>query len=394
MFSRRLSLNIYLALILINYMKKSVKILFFLPVLLAALSLTGCSINLSTQNNSVKDIGGVFVSTNQGDSWKAMSGIPTVSGTPGSISGMDVNRLIVDPSDNQAVYLASFDNGLYYTYAVSKGWNFVSRLVKETINDLAVDSKNKCVMFAAAGNKLYKSTDCSRFWKEAYYDNNPGVTVTAVAIDHYDSRQIYIGTSRGEVIKSLDGGTSWSTIQRLKDGVRQIILNPKDSRTVVVASDKSGLYKFNNNGTAKMEDLAGYNNRFDGENWTDLNNELKEFNLGFNFKGASYCNDGTLFIATDKVLLRSTDNGGSWAQIKLITPEKDTFINAIAVNPQNCSELFYVTNTTFYKSLDGGTAWVTKELPTDRSGNALLVDPENPSLIYLGAKKIKQDQYN
>ncbi len=374
-------------------MRQKNKIWLWLPLMTVILFTSGCSLNFSTKTNSVNDVGGVFVSTTKGDSWKAMNGIPTISGAPGSISGVDINRLIIDPSDNQTIYAATFDNGLYYTNNVSKGWNFASRLAKETINDLAVDSRNKCVLMAAIGNKLYKSTDCTRFWKEIYYDNNPGVSVTAVAIDHYDNRQIYIGTSRGEVIKSLDGGTSWSTIQRLKDGVRHIILNPKDSRTVIVASDKSGLYKFNNNGTTKMEDLASYNNRFDGNNWTDLNDELKEFNLGFNFKGANYCDDGTLVIATDKVLLRSTDNGSSWARIKLITPDKDTFINAIAVNPQNCNELFYVTHTTFYKSLDGGTAWITKQLPTDRSGNALLVDPENPNLIYLGIKKIKQEKY-
>ncbi|HNX10986.1 MAG TPA: hypothetical protein PKI61_02495 [bacterium] len=374
-------------------MKHKKQFLFLMPLLAVMVLVSGCSFSLGTKTDSTNDVGGVFISTTQGDTWKAMNGIPTVSGTPGSIAGVNVNKLVVDPSDNQAVYLAAIDDGLYYTYSIAKGWNFVQRLDKGTINDLAVDSKNKCVLFAAMGNKLYKSTDCSRFWKEVYYDNNPGVTVNAVAIDYYDNRQIYIGTSRGEVIKSLDGGTSWSTIQRLKDGVRQIILNPKDSRIVLVASEKSGMYKFNNNGTTKLEDLATYNNRFDGNNWTDLNEELKEFNLGFNFKGANYCQEGTLFIATDKVILRSTDNGSSWARIKLITPDKDTAMNAIAVNPADCNQLFYVTNTTFYKSLDGGVSWITKQLPTDRSGNALLVDPANPNLIYLGTKKVKTEQY-
>ncbi len=347
-------------------------------------TLSGCSLGFKTQNVASSDFGGVFITANKGDTWRQMSVMPTITGAP------DVNDLVIDPSDAAAVYMPTVDDGLYYTYKITKGWNFAATLPRATINNVAVDAKDKCNIYAAIGNKLYKSADCNRTWTEVYFDSNPAVQVSAVAVDHYTAGSVYIGTSRGEVIKSLDGGATWRTIQRLNDGVKRIAVHPTDSRIVFVASVKNGLYRFNSGEAVNLDQLSEYQNKFDGTNWLDLNAELKEFNMGFNFKALEFSSEHTMFLASDKVLLKSLDNGASWAKVKLITPEKETMINAFAVNPKNASELYYVTDTTFYRSIDGGNTWTTKQLPTSRAGSALLVDPANNNVIYMGIKKIKK----
>jgi len=356
-------------------------------LLTLVLTLSGCSLSFKTQNVASSDLGGVFITANKGDTWRQMSVMPTVTGAPESIGALDVNNLVIDPSDAAAVYMPTIDDGLYYTYNITKGWNFAATLPRATINSVAVDAKDKCNIYAAIGNKLYKTVDCNRTWKEVYFDSNPAVQVSVVAVDHYASGSVYIGTSRGDVIKSLDGGATWRTIQRLNDGIRKITVHPTDSRIVFVASVKNGLYRFNSGGAISLDQLSEYQNKFDGTNWLDLNAELKEFNLGFNFKALEFSSDNNLFLASDKVLLKSLDNGASWAKVKLITPEKETMINAFAVNPKNASEMYYVTNTAFYRSIDGGNTWTTKQLPTSRAGNALLVDPTNNNVVYLGIKK-------
>ena len=113
--------------------------------------------------------------------------------------------------------------------------------------------------------------------------------------------------------------------------------------------------------------------------------------MGVNFKDLIYSySDGSLFLATDKVIVRSFDEGQSWTKLSLLTPESDSSINAIAVNPQNSDEIFYVTNTSFYRSFDGGNTWNVKKLPTTRPGNSLLIDFNNSSIIYMGIKKLKK----
>jgi photosystem II stability/assembly factor-like uncharacterized protein len=101
----------------------------------------------------------------------------------------------------------------------------------------------------------------------------------------------------------------------------------------------------------------------------------------------SSAQEGLVLLATNYGLLRSTDHGESWERLELITPEEDAKINSVAVNPQNQSEIYYVTNTTFYGSTDRGVNWSTRKLPSSRRGAKLLIDFENPNIIYLGVSK-------
>lgn len=367
-------------------MKKVKIIALFLCIFL----LSACSLSLKNKGVGGND-GGVFVTDNRGDTWRQMPYIPTISATPGSIATTDIEKIVADPSDSGAIYLTTVKDGVYYTYNIGRGWNKITALEAGiSATDMVVDNKNKCTLFVAFDNKLQKSVDCGRTFDQIYFDNNIGVSVSAIALDHYDTKIVYLGTSRGDILRSLDGGLSWKAIQRLEDGIKKMIVNPKDSRSIFVATFKNGIYRFNSAGGATSEELEQYRNKFDNTNWTDYNNELKEFNLGINFKDLIYSKeDGSLFLATDKVILRSFDEGQSWAKLSLLTPEQDSSINSIAVNPQNSQEIFYVTNTSYYRSYDGGSTWTVKKLPTTRTGSFLHIDFNNPNIMYLGTKKAK-----
>jgi photosystem II stability/assembly factor-like uncharacterized protein len=367
-----------------------------LLILLLAVALLGsaCTISLGSgglSNSAGVNDGGVWLSGDKGSTWKQSSLIPTISGKPQSLGGVDVNVITADPQDSAAVYLGTAGKGLYYTYNISKGWNEVKNLGQGTINDVKVDPKEKCSIYAAITNRLYRSVDCGRTWQQVYYDNNPGVSVSAIAIDHYNSNNIYIGTSRGDIIKSIDRGASWRTIQRVNEALARLIISPQDSRLIFVATVKNNIYSFNSNSVTNAGDSANVEQNFSVENWTDLSTILKDFKLGSGFRDIVICAaDGSLFLATDKAIVHSPDRGITWENIKLITPEKDAIINAVAVNPKNSQEIYYVTNTTFFRSLDGGVTWTTKKLNTTRAGWELLNDMNNPDIIYLGTKKLEQ----
>ena len=369
--------------------KKSFKLILALAAVVLATS--ACSFSTTSSSSSQIVDSSVFASGDRGNTWKALTAVPNTTGRAGSIADLNVNLMTMDPQDNKAVYLASYDNGLYYTYNITEGWNFVSSLPKTTINDIKVDPKSKCILYAAASNRVYRSTDCSRTWTQIYFDSNTGVAVNVVAIDQYNTGNIYIGTSRGEIIKSIDSGNSWRTIQRLDEGIARLIISPLDSRLIFVATAKNKIYSFNSNTDTNAADSANLDANFQVENWTDMNDVLKDYNLGTSFKDIVVnAKDGIIFLATEKVILRSVDNGITWENLNLIQPEKDAVINAIAVNPADSNEIYYVTNTAFLRSSDGGATWTTKNLPTKRSGRELLIDFKNPDVIYLGTKKLDQ----
>lgn len=350
---------------------------------------SACSVSTTSNTNTQSVDSSIFVSADRGDTWRAMTAVPSTTGRAGSIAELSVNLMTMDPNDSKAVYLATYENGLFYTYDIASGWNEVKTLPRATINDVKVDPKSKCTVYAALANRVYRSVDCSRTWTQIYFDNNTGITVNTIAVDHYNTSNLYIGTSRGEIIKSIDSGNSWRTIQRLDDGVSHLIISPLDSRLIFVSTIKNKIFSFTSNTNTNPSDSADLDNNFVVENWTDLNEVLKDFQLGSNFKDIIVnAKDGTMFLATAKVILRSKDNGFTWENVNLIQPEKEAIINALAVNPDDSNDIYYITNTTFFRSTDGGTTWATKKLPTKRAGQELLIDFKNTNMIYLGTKKI------
>lgn len=357
---------------------------------MALLLTSACSLSVGSNTRDARSDGGVWVSLDKGENWRQISAIASASTQPQSLGGFDINVMTLDPQDSLAVYTGTVANGLYYAYNFNYGWNELRGLNKSTINDVKVDPNSTCIIYSATGNRLYQSRDCGRNWQQIYFDNNPGVSVTSIAIDHYNSSNIYIGTSRGEIIKSIDRGISWRAIRRVNEGITRLVISPKDSRLIFVATMRNNIYSFNSNTITNPADPANINHNFAVENWTDLGDILKEFNLGQNFRDfAISAEDGTLLLASSQAIVRSPDQGRTWEKINLLTTEKDAIINAVAIGPQDSREIYYVTNTTFFRSLDGGVSWSTKRLRTSRAGSELLIDINSPDIIYMGTKRIK-----
>jgi len=335
---------------------------------------TGCSISFKTEGGGGND-GGVYISANKGSTWQQKVLIPTTAGRPGNFATLDTNALIMDPADEKAVYFGSFENGLFYTYDGGENWQIAKTLGKISVKAIAVDPSSKCIIYAASKNKVFKSTDCNRSWSQVYFDNDANTEINTIAIDHYNTLTLYIGTSRGEIIKSSNRGISWQTISRFDDDVEKIVINRDDSRIIFVATAKKGIHRSQDGGA----------------NWENLKEKLADFKDSLKFRDLVIieAEKNSLILATSYGLLKSADNGDNWSRLELITPEKEATINSVAVNPKDSTEIYYITNTTFYHSLDNGQNWITKKLPTTRAGRKLLIDPENPNIIYLGAIKVK-----
>jgi photosystem II stability/assembly factor-like uncharacterized protein len=347
--------------------------------LLAAFALlaSGCSVSFKNNNSNAATDGGFWVSLDKGASWRQVSAIPTVTGAPGSIAPLDASCLTLDPGDVNAIYFGSTAKGLLYTYNIGGGWNQAASLNEAKINSIAVSPDNKCQIYAAAGNKVYRSNDCSRSWAQVYFDNDVRTQIGALAVDQYDSNKVFFGNSRGEIIRSLDRGDHWMTVLRSGSNVNEIIISPHDSRKIFVTTVNDGIFR-----TADS-----------GDNWLPLKDKMAEFKNSFNIVGliASPSSDGLLFAATAYGLLKSDNNGDTWSKIQLVTPEKEASINSLAVNPKNPQEIYYVTKTTFYSSADGGVSWRAKKLPTTRAGWKLLIKPDEVNVIFMGVRKLNNN---
>lgn len=339
--------------------------------------LSGCGISVQSNNsNTASGIdGGIFRTDNKGANWVSKSLMPTISGRAGSFASVDGNMIYFDPTDPKTVYFGTVGEGLLYSYDRGDTWQRSAALGRVTVRGLVVDPQFRCTIYAAVDNKILKTVDCGRAWAQVYYDNDVSLKISALVMNPSDN-SLVAGTSRGEIMKSLDRGDSWQVITRLKDKVAEIKISPFDSKVMLVAGEKTGLHR-SIVGSSSLESLA---------------NNMKTFVKANTFKDLTFSGStsGLVFLANGYGILQSPDNGTTWSKINLLTPDANATINALAVSPKNDSEIYYVTNTTFYRSLDGGKNWTSKKLPSNRAGAVLMIAPDLPATVYMAVKQLQK----
>jgi len=368
---------------------KKISFLALLPFLALALSACSFPTSSSSVTSAGPDLGGVFLSTDRGINFKQQASVPSISGMPGSINSVNVRSLTLDPSDSSAVYLATYDQGLFYSYNITTGWDEAKNFPKVTVTSIAIDPDNKCDIYSTFANRLYRSLDCTRTWKQIYLDADPNTVFTTLVIDFYNPANLYLGTTKGDILKSIDGGTSWRVIKRLDTAVAKLLLSPKDSRQVYVADKNAKLYTFLSNTNTNPSTSADIEANFAVDDWTDLNVVLKDLQIGDTFKDLIIVpSDSSMFLATESAIVKSPDHGVTWQKLKLLPSEKDSIIRTVAVNPQDSKQIYYATNLTFFRTIDGGATWSNKKLPTSHGASSIVIDYKNPNNIYLGVKEI------
>jgi len=342
--------------------------------ILAVVFLAGCTIKLGGNTEQVA-IAGVFKSYDSGTTW-APKNLFLYSGGAGSIAGVDVLSLVMDPQDNRAIYLASKSSGLLYTYDAASSWMKANAIGDVAIDSVAVDPINKCTIYITRANTIVKSTDCSRSWIEIYTDTRSSANITALAVDQYNNSVVYAGNNEGDILKSVDGGTEWRVIKRLGDRISKILIDENDTRVIYVATKSKGIFK-----TITA-----------GADWLDINDDLKQYSGALEYRNLIFDKSlpDSLMLVAKYGLIKTLDGGATWQAIKLITPPATTDIYSLAINPANNQEIYYATKSTFYKTLDGGQNWITKKLPTNTVPTFLLIDPLEPNVIYMGLTNINK----
>lgn len=345
------------------------KIVFFI-MLAGVLALSGCSLSTGGTASSKTD-GGVWRSIDTGSTLAQTVKVPAVDGKIVTISNVEVTDIVVDPSDSQAIYLGTKANGIIYSYDGGATWRQFRDLTKGYVNSMAVDPENKCVIYAAVTNKLYKTIDCGRTWQNPYFHQKAEVYLTDVVISRSNPNIIMMGNSEGEVTKSGNGGQSWKTVLRVKNGaIGDVIFDPNDSQVVYAGTLKDGIQKSSDA----------------GENWVDLGPGFKSYSGTHEYKklvATPATPDGLIFISRFG-MLRSINAGANWEIVDLLPGPKETPIYAVAVSPKNSLEIYYATGNALVKSVDGGKTWSSGKLPYTRLTSNIVINPVDTKIIYLG----------
>lgn len=338
---------------------------------LFALVLVGAGCSGGQSTSSVD--GGVFKSSDSSETWNQVSAYPTASGVA-NIGSVNVLDLRIDPSDSNAVYVGTTNKGLLFSYDAAETWQspIDEALRSGAVRSIDIDSKDVCHIYAVKEKSLLVTEDCNRNYKSVYDETREKVSPLIVSLDWFNPEIVYLGLSNGDLLKSADSGKTWSKILSTGRVISDIVVSNKDSRVVYIGTDRDGIYKSTDG----------------GENWNELADAFSEFPKGRIVYSLEQDSAGDNIVAVTKHgLLLSEDEGVSWSEIPLVTSAGQVDIRAFAIDPDDSDIMYYATNSTFYITTDRGETWNTERLPSSRAANALVIDPSDRSVMYLGVLK-------
>jgi photosystem II stability/assembly factor-like uncharacterized protein len=314
---------------------------------------------------------GVFKTANAGEDWAQVTVVPTAAGI-GTLATTDVINMEMDPQDKAYLYIGTRQSGMLYSDDGGASWRQPreSALSDGLIYDIDVDPTDVCKVYIAKGSRLYATDDCMRsFDSETYVDNRSGVSVVQVTVDWYNPKTIWIGLNNGDVLRSNDSGRTWSTVLKTGDEISGFLINNTDSRQVLVSTFKDGVYKTTDGGTQ----------------WEEVDGGLSTLKQSRRVNVMTQSEDsGFVLAASQYGLTSSTDFGATWEAIPLLTSPGQVTIRAIGMDVSDPETLYYAANATFYSSTDGGSTWDTERFPSGRVPRAMLVDPEDSGVLYIG----------
>jgi len=161
--------------------------------------------------------------------------------------------------DNNSIgVLKSTDGGTTWS---STGLTFTTSQ-KETINRMLLDPNDNNIIYAATSNGLYKTTDAGTSWTNIY-----SIEFVDIEFNPGNSQTIYGSTRNGKIYLSTNGGSSWTNSLDLSgSNAERIDIAVSANETgwvfaVVVASDDGlyAVYKSEDNGLT-------YGNIYNGSN--------------------------------------------------------------------------------------------------------------------------------
>jgi len=326
------------------------------------------------QGNVQNGGGGVFKSTDGGATWNAASsGLPAFQAFPTEPwpASTPVNALAIDPVHPNTLYAAigltvSYGGGLFQSTDGAASWSAVNGGLPDYlyIDSAAVDPLNPDTLYVAGDAGVFRSTDGAASWTRA----GSVLNVRSLAVDPLNAGTVYALNDRG-ILKSSDGGASWSVVSTDVAGSRD------PYPWLVVAAGAGGESTVYSGGNAR----GAFKSSDGGSTWALANTGLSATWL--DSLAIDPQNPRTLYAGAESGLFKTSDGARSWTA----APAVQGIPFWLAIDPQNSGIVYAATPDSVQKSLDGGQSWMELQLPSDSDSQyfwGLAIDGQNPGTLY------------
>ncbi len=298
----------------------------------------------------------------------AQSAVPAWEQIGGSQDGLVSGRptgIAFNPKDRKIMYLATSGAGVFKTTDGGQQWvNISGSWTSYAMGDVAVDPINPDIIYAGTGDLhdrtgdgFYISTDAGLTWTKK--SRSGFDTRTNQIIVNYLNTNIIYQTSAGGILRTTDGGETWTRLNSGIGSIAHMVMDPEDPNILVAGG-----------GGVIVRSTDG------GDTWTSdraVNITGKQrITMGMSAKNGAVVYASIAAGGPAKGLAVSSDSGKTWS-LKSTTNymgNQGWYDNACAVNPNN-SNIVVVGGLDVWASTAGGsnltqkTEWTRPSSATD-----------------------------
>jgi uncharacterized protein (TIGR03437 family) len=224
-------------------------------------------------------------------------------------------------------------SGIFRVDGPGSNWQNLYQSGLSSGGTVTADPRNPGTIYATGSADIHRSTDYGATWI-LLSTLSAGTGINGFAIDPTNSSVFYAATLGQGMVKSTDGGATWTPIDN------GIVVQPNSILAV------RGI-------------------------WIDPNHPSVLFTTGF--------------VGSDYTLLRSADAGASWQ------PLTDPLVSGLATvsfDPFIPGKVYATSNLHSAVSTDGGLTWsaLTPVADSTWQPSVILPDPNHPGVLYGGAE--------
>ncbi|MBI4415030.1 MAG: hypothetical protein HY566_02205 [Candidatus Kerfeldbacteria bacterium] len=347
-------------------MKRSLTILILLGTFLG-----GCSISFTS---SKRVDGGIFRSTDFGETWEQRVFVGTEKKKTLTISAVDVSGIYFSPADPESMVITTYASGLYHSTDAGGTW-VKDGLRAANVTAFVFDPSSPTIQYAGSGPNIYKTTDGGPTWDIIYTDTR-GEGMSALYVNTAEPSTVLAVTSSGTILKSTNYGVEWKVLTSIGDSIKFLFPSRQDANRLYALTNSRGLFR----------SLDG------GQNWKELDG-LRQYPGAeqVNWLTASPFFPDTVYVATNYGILKSVNGGDAWAPIKTLIPFGTVPIKTVAVDPIDSKIIYFSVEHLLHRTDDGGQTWKTIEsIPTSRRIQRLVTHPTQPGVLFFGTLLVKK----
>jgi len=198
---------------------------------------------------------GVFRSKDGGDTWQQLS-------PANSTEIKNIESIAVDPKDSDTVYAGTW----HLAWKTSDGGANWQHINKGMIDDsdvfsVIVDHDNPSVVFASACSGIYKSETAGNLFSKIQGIPFSARRTRVLKQDPTNENIVYAGTTEG-LWKTMDLGKTWKRVSSPDVVVNDVMIDPRDSNRVLLATDRSGVMASTDGTASWSPSNKGYAHRY------------------------------------------------------------------------------------------------------------------------------------